>query len=80
MKNISSELQDSLRLPTRLQRKRLNQVITKELTPLQRETLIAYYFENMTLEAIARRRGVFRSTVCRTLHRAENRLIRYLRY
>ena len=50
------------------------------LTPLQRQTLTAYYFQEQTIPQIAAERGVNKSTVCRTLHRAENKLRRYLRY
>ena len=47
---------------------------------LQRETLMAYYFQELTLEQIAKDRGVNKSTVCRTLHRAEEKLRRFLKY
>lgn len=52
----------------------------EELTPLQRETLIAFYFQEQTLTQIAADRGVNKSTVCRTLKRAEAKLRRYLKY
>ena len=52
----------------------------EELTDLQRETLLDYYFRRMTIPQIAAQRGVHKSTVCRTLHRAEDRLRRYLKY
>lgn len=68
------------RLPRDVQLKRVKQVIEHELTPLQRETLIAYYFSGKNICAIAEERGVNKSTVCRTLHRAETRLQRCLRY
>ena len=56
------------------------EVIRQELTALQRETLLAYYIEELNIVQIAQRRGVNKSTVCRTLKRAEARLRRYLRY
>ena len=68
------------RLPREVQLKRVKRVIENELTPLQRETLIAYYFSDKNICAIAEERGVNKSTVCRTLHRAETRLRRCLRY
>ena len=68
------------RLPREQQIKRVQRVIREELTPLQRETLMAYYFQEMTIPEIARQRGVNRSTVSRTLHRAEEKLRRYLKY
>ena len=68
------------RLPREMQIKRVQRVIREELTPLQRETLIAYYFEERTIPQIAADRGVHKSTVSRTLHRAENKLRRFLKY
>ena len=55
-------------------------VIREELTELQRYTILAYYFENKTLVQIAEERSVNKSTVCRTLKRAENKLRRFLQY
>ena len=68
------------RLPREQQIKRVQRVIREELTPLQRQTLIAYYMENRTIPQIAADRGVNKSTVSRTLHRAEDKLRRYLKY
>ena len=51
-----------------------------ELTPLQREALVAYYFQEQTVTQIAKERGVNKSTVSRTLRRAEEKLRRYLKY
>ena len=51
--------------------KRMKAVIREELTELQRYTVVAYYFENRTLTEIAEERGINKSTVCRTLKRAE---------
>ena len=69
MKNILYEGYLGPRLPREVQ-----------LTPLQRETLIAFYFQEQTLTQIAADRGVNKSTVCRTLKRAEAKLRRYLKY
>ena len=68
------------RMPREVQLKRVQRVIREELTPLQRETLILYYFQEMTIPQIAAQRGVNKSTVCRTLHRAESKLRRFLKY
>ena len=68
------------RLPKEVQLKRMENVIRQELTDLQKETLIAYYFQEQTITQIAEERGVNKSTVCRTLHRAEEKLRRYLKY
>ncbi len=68
------------RLPPQVQMRRVRNVMDNELTALQRELLEAVYFQGKTQTQIARERGVQRSTVCRTLHRAEERLRRFLRY
>ncbi len=80
MRNIRFEDYRGPRLPKQVQLRRIQLVIREELTPCQRETLLAYYFQEMTMEQIARERGVNKSTVCRTLHRAEARLRRCLKY
>ena len=80
MKNILYEGYQGIRLPKEVQLKRVQRVIREELTPLQREALIAYYFQEQTITQIAEERGVNKSTVCRTLHRAEEKLRRYLKY
>ncbi len=80
MKNILYEGYMGPRLPRDVQIKRVQRVIREELTPLQRETLIAYYFEERTIPQIAADRGVHKSTVSRTLHRAEEKLRRFLKY
>ena len=67
-------------MPKEIQKQRVNRVIMEELTPIQREVLIAYYIQEQTMTQIAQDRGVHKSTVCRTLHRAEAKLRRYLKY
>lgn len=80
MKNILYEGYMGPRLPREMQIKRVQRVIQEELTPLQREVLTAYYFQEQTMQQIADDRGVNKSTICRTLHRAEEKLRRFLRY
>ena len=80
MKNILYEGYMGPRLPRDVQIKRVQRVIQEELTPLQRQTLMDYYFHKLTIPQIAQARGVNKSTVCRTLHRAEEKLRRYLKY
>ena len=60
--------------------KRVQRVIREELTDIQREVLLAYYMQNLPIPQIAAERGVHKSTVSRTLHRAEGKLRRFLRY
>ena len=67
-------------IPREQQIRRMKSVIHEELTELQRYTIQAYYFEQKTLLQIAEERNVNKSTVCRTLKRAENKLRRFLQY
>ena len=80
MKNILYDGYKGIRLPREVQMKRVQRVIEEELTPLQREALIAYYIQGQTIPEIARNRGVQKSTISRTLHRAEEKLRRFLKY
>ena len=80
MKNILYEGYLGTRLPREVQLKRVQRVIKEELTDLQRQTLTAYYFRQQTIPQIAENRGVNKSTVSRTLRRAEEKLRRYLKY
>lgn len=80
MRNTLFEGYQGPRLPRQVQLQRVRRVVEHELTPLQRSTVLAYYFGGQNICAIAAERGVNKSTVCRTLHRAEARLRRCLRY
>ena len=80
MKNILYDGYEGPRLPKEVQMKRVQRVIREELTANQRQILMAYYIRNLTIPRIAEERGVNKSTVSRTLHRAEGKLRRYLRY
>lgn len=52
----------------------------EELTPRQRQMLHMRFEEGKNITEIARELGVNKSTVSRTLHRAQRRLQRCLRY
>jgi RNA polymerase sigma factor (sigma-70 family) len=80
MRNTLFEGYEGPRLPREVQLKRLRRVIEAELTPCQRQTLTAYYFRQLTIPQIAKEHGVNKSTVSRTLRRAEDRVRRCLRY
>ena len=80
MRNTLFEGYEGPRLPREVQLKRLRRVIEAELTPCQKQTLTAYYFRQLTIPQIAKEQGVNKSTVSRTLRRAEQRLRRYLKY
>ena len=79
MKSTLYDGYKGIRMPKELQMKRIQRVIEEELTPIQREVLIAYYIADQTIPQIARDRGVHKSTVSRTLHRAEDKLRRFLK-
>ena len=80
MRNTLFEGYEGPRLPWEVQLKRLRRVIEAELTPCQKQTLTAYYFRQLTIPQIAKEQGVNKSTVSRTLRRAEDRVRRCLRY
>ena len=79
MKNTLYEGYQGPRLTPELLQKRLSRVIEEELTPLQRETLLAYYIQQKNIPTIAAERSVAKSTVSRTLRRAEGKVRRFLR-
>lgn len=80
MRNIPFEDYLGPRMPRKVQLQRVQQVIHEELTPLQQETLMAYYFREMSIIEIAKERGVNKTTVWRTLRLAESKVKRYLKY
>ena len=80
MKNIPFDLPFPHYIPREIQLRRLRQIIRQELSPRQRQAVEAYYFENKSMEQIAREQGVNRSTISRTLRRGMNNLQRFLQY
>ena len=80
MKSTRSEKFAALELSREAQSRRLRRILQEELTELQRYTLEAYYFQRKNTSQIARERNVSRSTVCRTLRRAEEKVKRFLKY
>ena len=80
MKNILYDGYLGPRLPREVQLARVRRVIQEALSPAQRETLVAYYFHRQSITEIAQNRGVHKSTVSRTLKRAQNNLQKYLKY
>ena len=61
-------------------RRNLRRAREQELTPRQREVLALYYDRGLKMSQIARKLGINRSTVSRTIGRAKQRLYRYLQY
>ncbi len=80
MKNTPFEAAMWPRLPPEQQRRRVQRVIDLALPPRQRQVLVAYHFQKQTITQIAQELGLHKSTVCRTLHRAERRLREHLKY
>ena len=80
MKNIDYDGYLGPRLSREAQMRRVRRVMEAELTETQRQVLIGYYLEKKNIPQLARERGVNKSTVCRTLQRAERRLRRFLKY
>ena len=80
MKSILYEGYRGPRLPKQVQLQRVKRVMEEELTELQRQALVAYDFQDQTIPQIAAERGVNKSTVSRTLRRAEEKLRRFLKY
>lgn len=61
-------------------KRNLLKAVNEELTPKQRETLLMYYFEDLSMAEIAEKQGVTLSTVSRSITRAKKRLERVLKY
>ena len=80
MRNTLFDGYQGPRLSKDVQLRRVRKVIEAELTPCQKQTLSAYYFRQLTIPQIAEEQGVNKSTVSRTLRRAEERVRRCLRY
>lgn len=80
MKNIDYDGYRGPRMARDVQLRRVRYVIDNELTQKQRRVVIGYYLEKKNMSQLAREFGVNKSTVCRTLKRAEVRMRRCLRY
>lgn len=61
-------------------KRNLAHALRHDITRRQREYMLLYYGRGMSMEAIAQRCGVNKSTVSRTLKRGRARLYRCLRY
>lgn len=70
MRNIPFDTQGKLDL--------VHEIMEQELSFLQKQTLEDYYLKEMTIEQIARKRGVNKSTIQRTLKRGEGKIRRFL--
>lgn len=70
---------DNVQELNRLKRN-LVRALHEDITPKQRQALLLYYAEGLTMREIGARMGVDKSTVSRTIQRGEKRLRRCLRY
>ena len=61
-------------------KRNLTHALRQDITEKQRQYMLLYYGQGMSMEAIARECGVPTSTVSRTLKRGRQRLYRCLRY
>lgn len=61
-------------------KRNLTHALRQDITAKQREYMMLYYGQGMSMEAIAQQSGVNKSTVSRTLKRGRQRLYRCLRY
>ena len=68
------------RLSPSVQSARVHHVMEHELTDAQRYVMEQYYLYGKTIIQIAEERSVNKSTICRTLQRAEKRMRQILRY
>lgn len=70
MRNIPNEFEGKMDL--------VKKIMDRELTPLQRDAVIKYYMEDMTLAQIAQVRCVNVTTVWRTVLGAMRKIRRFL--
>lgn len=70
MRNILFDTQGKLDL--------IYEIMEREVSFLQKQTLEDYYLNGMTIKQIARKRGVNKSTIQRTLKRGEGKIRRFL--
>lgn len=56
------------------------QIIQEQLTPRQREILLAYFYGKQSMSAIGKELGINKSTVSRTVARGLKRLNERMRY
>lgn len=70
---------DNHRELNRLKRN-LTHALRQDVTPKQREYMLLYYGQGLSMTEIAQQSGVNISTVSRTLKRGRQRLYRCLRY
>ncbi len=61
-------------------KKLLHKAIKEELTESQRDAVMGFYFQNLSVSEMAAARGVNKSTISRNLHRACQKLSLVMQY
>lgn len=64
----------------KLVKKALKKVVEEQLSARQKQMIVLYYYKEMDMPEIAEMLGINVSTVSRTLNRARQNLIKYLKY
>ena len=67
-------------ISARKQAEILRGILENELTACQRQVFMKYHFGKKTMTQIAKECGVHKSTICRTLKRAEQKVKRFTQY
>jgi len=76
----SAEDGDSNEYKMRILKHALKKVIEEDLTSRQREFLVLYYYQDLTMEQIGQMRGVHKSTVSRLIKVAKLKIEKQLKY
>lgn len=62
------------------ERRMVRRAVAQALTPAQREAVLLYYYQGLTMTQIARLQGCNKSNISRTLKRARHNLMCALQY
>ena len=58
----------------------MKKVVEEQLSTRQKQMIVLYYYKEMDMPEIAEMLGINVSTVSRTLNRAKQNLMKYLKY
>ena len=64
----------------KLVKKALKKVVEEQLSARQKQMIVLYYYKEIDMPEIAEMLGINVSTVSRTLNRARQNLMKYLKY
>ena len=68
------------KLGVQMQKKILMRILAEELSDSQRQVFMAYHFQGKTVQQIDEEQGVNKSTISRTLKRAEDNVYHIAKY